>query len=130
MSTHAEKISLGPIGQIAVNVHDVDAAVRFYRDTLGIAFLFQVPKMAFFDCAGVRLMLAVPEKPELDHPSSILYFKVGDIQATQARLSAAGVAFESQPQLVAKMKDHDLWMTFFRDVDRNLLALMSEVRRG
>ena len=120
---------LGParIAQIAVTVHDVDKAVSFYRDALGLRFLFQAPKMAFFDCGGVRLMLSLPEQPEFDHPGSILYFKVGDIQATFQTLKARDVEFEGQPHLVAKLSDHDLWMAFFRDADRNLLALMSEV---
>src|SRR5438477_349891 len=74
-------VSLGEIGQISVNVHDFDRAVAFYKDMLGIKHLFSVPgRMAFFDCRGVRLMLAIPERPDLDHPSSILYFKVADIE--------------------------------------------------
>lgn len=117
------------IGQISITVHDIDRAVAFYRDALGLRFLFQVPKMAFFDCGGIRLMLAMPEKPELDHPSSILYFKVGDLGATQRTVAGRGVPFEGDPQFVASLDTHDLWLTFFRDPDRNLLALMSEVPR-
>ncbi|HVN06540.1 MAG TPA: VOC family protein [Bryobacteraceae bacterium] len=124
-------LSSATLGQTAINVHDVEKAVAFYRDTLGMRFLFQAgPKMAFFDCGGVRLMLSVAEKPEFDHPSSILYFKVGDIQAVSATLAARGVEFESPAHLIASMPDHDLWMAFFRDVDSNLLGLMSEVPRG
>ena len=123
-------LSSAQLGQASINVHDVDLAVAFYRDKLGLRFLFQAPpKMAFFDCGGVRLMLSVAAKPEFDHPSSILYFKVGDIQAVARTLEARGVGFEAAPHLVAPMPDHDLWMAFFRDVDGNLLALMSEVPR-
>jgi catechol 2,3-dioxygenase-like lactoylglutathione lyase family enzyme len=123
-------LSSATIGQASINVHDVDKAVAFYRGTLGLRFLFQAgPKMAFFDCGGVRLMLAVPEKPEFDHPSSVFYFKVGDIQAAAQTLASRGVKFEAAPHLVAAMPDHDLWMAFFRDLDGNLLALMSEVAR-
>ena len=119
------------VGQASINVHDVEKAAAFYRDTLGIRFLFQAgPKMAFFDAGGLRLMLAVPEKPEFDHPSSIFYFKVDDIQAVAATLESRGVKFESAPHRIAEMPAHDLWMGFFRDVDGNLLALMSEVPRG
>jgi catechol 2,3-dioxygenase-like lactoylglutathione lyase family enzyme len=119
------------IGQAAINVHDLDKAVAFYRDTLGMRFLFQAPpKMAFFDCGGVRLMLAVPERPEFDHPSSIFYFQVADIQAVAETLEGRGVEFDRAPHKIAEMPDHDLWMAFFRDADRNLLALMSEVRRA
>ncbi|MCI0568199.1 MAG: VOC family protein [Acidobacteria bacterium] len=116
------------IGQIALVVHDVEKAVAFYRDTLGLKLLFQAPpKMAFFDCAGVRLMLSLPEKPEFDHPSSILYFKVPDIQHAYQSMTGRGMAFEGEPHLVAKLETHDLWLAFFKDPDSNLLALMSEI---
>lgn len=117
------------LGQVTNVVHDVDAAVAFYRDRLGLALLFQVGGLAFFDLGGVRLMLSRAEKPEQDHPGSFLYFKVDDIQATHRTLSERGVVFVDAPHLVTKLKDHDLWMTFFHDLDRNPLALMSEVAR-
>ena len=124
-------LSSAQLGQASINVHDVDKAVAFYRDTLGMRFLFEAPpKMAFFDCGGVRLMLSVAEKPEFDHPSSIFYFKVADIQAVADTLQARGVHFEAPPHLLASMPAYDLWMAFFRDVDHNLLALMSEVPRA
>lgn len=114
------------IGQIALNVHDLERAVAFHRDKLGMKHLFTVPKMAFFECGGIRLMLGLPEKPEFDHPSSIIYFKVDDIQIAFRALSSRGVSFEGDPHLVAKMPTHDLWMAFFRDSENNLFALMSE----
>ncbi len=129
MATQTGFSGLSQIGQISVNVHDVEKAAAFYRDTLGMKFLFQVPKMAFFDCDGVRLMLGVAEKPEFDHPGSIIYYRVGDIQAACDVLASRGVEFEEEPHLVARLQDHDLWMAFFRDVAKNLLAVMSEVPR-
>ena len=123
-------LSVATIGQASISVHDVDKAVAFYRDTLGLRFLFQAgPKMAFFDCGGVRLMLDRAEKPEFDHPSSVLYFAVPDIQAAHGKLKEKGVSFEDEPHVVAKMPTHDLWMTFFRDSEANLMALTSEVAR-
>ena len=117
------------IGQIAIVVQDLDRAVAFYRDTLGLRFLFQAPpKLAFFDCGGVRLMLDVPEEEEFKHPASILYYKVDDIRATWAALRDRGVEFRDEPHRVARMPDHELWMTFFRDPEGNTLALMSQVR--
>ncbi len=122
-------LSQSRIGQIAVVVQDLDRAVAFYRDTLGMKFLFQAPpKLAFFDCGGVRLMLDVPEEEEFKHPASILYYKVDDIQATWSTLRDRGVEFRDEPHMVARMPDHELWMTFFRDTEGNTLALMSEVR--
>jgi len=116
------------IGQISINVHDVPRAVRFYRDTLELRFLFEAPpRMAFFDSGGVRLMLSLPEKPEFDHPGSILYFNVPDIQASHRMLKERGVIFASEPHLVARLETHELWLCEFRDTEGNLLALMSEV---
>ncbi len=119
--------TLSEIGQISVNVHDLNRAVAFYRDTLGMRFLFQVPNMAFFDCGGVRLMLGIPEKPEFDHPASIIYYKVKDIKGAFETLSQRGVKFISEPRKVADMKDYELWMAFLKDIDTNVLALMSEI---
>ncbi len=130
MAIATEHLGLSQVGQISVTVHDVKKAITFYRDKLGMKFLFEIPNAAFFDCSGVRLYLSVPESPELDHPSSVIYYKVDDIQGTFDALLSRGVQFEGKPHLVARLMDHDLWMAFFRDVDNNLLALMNEVRRS
>jgi catechol 2,3-dioxygenase-like lactoylglutathione lyase family enzyme len=127
MAQPATGFSLGRIGQIALTVTDIGRAVTFYRDSLGMRFLFQVPNLAFFDCDGIRLMLSLPEKAA-EGSSSVVYYKVADIQQAFQTLASRGVAFEGEPHLIAKMPDHELWMAFFRDPDRNLLALMSEVR--
>ena len=115
------------LGQVAVAVRDLEKQTAFYRDTLGFAFLFAIPDAAFFHLGPVRLMLTKAEKPEFDHPASILYYKVEDIAAAHRTLAGRGVRFEGDPHLVARMPDHDLWMAFFRDAEENLLALMSEV---
>ena len=125
-----EGTTLSRIGQIAINAHDVDRATAFYRDVLGLQHLFRAGQLSFFDCGGVRLMLDKPEKPEFDHPSSILYFQVGDIWAAHRRLRDAGAKFEDEPHVIAQMPKYDLWMTSFRDSEGNLLALMSEVPRN
>ena len=122
-------VRLNGIGQIAITVSDVSRAVAFYRDTLGMTFLFELPSMGFVECGGVRLMLLLAEPAQLGQPASIIYYKVADIAATFASLTEQGVEFVSAPRLVAPMPDHDLWMAFFRDLDQNVLALMSEVPR-
>jgi methylmalonyl-CoA/ethylmalonyl-CoA epimerase len=123
------QFALTQIGQIAINVHDLDRAVEFYRDALGMRFLFQAPpSLAFFDCGGVRIMLSPAERPEFDHPGSVLYYKVDDINAAVETLKSRGVTFDDEPHLIAKMPDHDLWMAFFKDSEGNTLALMCEVR--
>jgi methylmalonyl-CoA/ethylmalonyl-CoA epimerase len=127
MDQPAASFGLGRIGQIALTVSDTGRAVEFYRDKLGMRFLFEFPNLAFFDCDGVRLMLSPQEKPS-QASGSVIYFKVADIQNAARTLSSRGVAFETEPHLIAKMPDHDLWMAFFRDPDGNLLALMCEVR--
>jgi methylmalonyl-CoA/ethylmalonyl-CoA epimerase len=121
-------LSLSQIGQIALTVQDLSKSITFYRDSLGMKFLFEVPNMAFFDCAGVRLMLAASEKPE-DRYGSVLYFKVGDIQQAFQTMRSREISFEGEPHLIASLESHDLWMVFFRDPSRNLLALMSEIPR-
>ena len=120
--------TLQSIGQIAITTHDLPRSVAFYRESLGLEYLFEAGPLAFFRCGDVRIMLAVPENEEVDHPSSIVYFRVADIAASREELVARGVPFDDEPHLIARMPDHELWMTFFRDPDRNLLGLMSEVR--
>ena len=130
MTATAKEIGISRLGQIAINVNDLDRAAGFYRDMLGLPLLFSTGGLTFFDCGGVRLMLSRAEKPEFDHPSSILYFVVPDIKAAHQQMVAAGAHFEDEPHMIAKMPDHDLWMTFFRDSENNLLGLMSEVKNA
>lgn len=130
MNATTQKPGITGVGQIAINVHDLERATAFYSEVLGLAFLFKAGTMAFFDCGGVRLLLGLPDRPELDHPSSILYFKVPDIQRAHAQLVDAGVKMEAPPRLIAPMPTHDLWMAAFRDSEGNILELMSEVPRS
>lgn len=118
---------LGPIGQIAVPVQNLDRAVQFYTHTLGMQHLFSAGSLAFFNAGGVRLLLSVPESPDDDHRASVLYFKVADLDAAYHTLRERGVAFDDAPHLIAQLGDHDLWMAFFRDSEHNLLALMAEL---
>jgi methylmalonyl-CoA/ethylmalonyl-CoA epimerase len=119
---------LARLHQISMRARDIDRAVRFYRDTLGIPFLFQAPPgLAFFDCAGVRLMLSIPE-PGFDHPGSVLYFAVDDIQVVHERLARHGVTFRSAPHRIATLSDREVWLADFEDSEGNVLALMSEPR--
>jgi methylmalonyl-CoA/ethylmalonyl-CoA epimerase len=119
---------LSAIRQISVNARDLKRATAFYRDTLGVRHLFDAPpQMSFFDCAGIRLLVGVAEKPEFDHPSSILYFDVPDIKAAHADLKARGVKFRDEPHLVAKLPDREVWLSFFDDTEGNVLALTSEI---
>lgn len=118
---------LSQIGQIAVPVRDIKRAIAFYRDVLGMPFLFQAPPgLAFFDLDGIRLMLDEPAKAQAGS-SSVIYYEVPDLAAAFGTLSRRGVEFEGEPRLIATMPDHELWMAFFRDPDMNLLALMSKL---
>jgi len=121
-------VGLSRIHQISMRVHDVDRAVRFYRDALGVPFLFAAPpQLAFFDCGGVRLMLSTPE-PGFDHPGSVLYFAVDDIAEVHAALKARGVVFNTEPHKIATLADREVWLADFKDSEGNTLALMSEPR--
>jgi methylmalonyl-CoA/ethylmalonyl-CoA epimerase len=106
------------------------AATAFYRDVLGLPLLFTAGNLAFFDCGGVRLMLGPADTPELDHPSSILYFRVADLNAAHQRLVDAGVQIVAPPRMIAPMPTYDLWMSAFRDSEGNIHQLMSEVPRA
>ena len=120
---------LSQIGQIAVPVTDIERSIRFYRDNLGMRFLFQAaPGLAFFDLNGIRLMLDGPAKAQAGN-SSVIYYKVDDLQSAFETLSKRSIQFETEPRLIAKMPDHDLWMAFLRDPDKNLIALMCEIRK-
>ena len=115
------------IGQIHLSVTDIDRAVAFYRDVLGLKFLFQVPgqPMAFFDCGGVRLYLGVPSDPKYK-ANSFLYYRVDDLDAEHARLAGKGVAFVSKPSLVHRTGTSELWMAGFQDPDGNYAQIMAE----
>lgn len=134
MTTAVHGTTLSRIGQIALTVRDLPRAVAFYRDVLGIRFLFEAPpSLAFFDCGGIRLMLSPPEKEGSvagQQFNSVLYYQVDDIEGTARDLEARGVVFEQRPHRVAQLPHADLWMGFFRDMDGNVLAIMSEVARG
>jgi predicted enzyme related to lactoylglutathione lyase len=119
---------LSRIHQISMRTHDVERAVRFYRDTLGLPFLFAAPpRLAFFDCDGVRLMLSTPE-PGFDHPGSVLYFAVEDIGQMHETLTSRGVRFRTEPHKIATLADREVWLADFEDTEGNILALMSEPR--
>ena len=116
------------IRQIAVVCKDVARATAFYRDTLGLPFLFAAgPSLAFFDCGGVRLMLSSDNEGH-DNLSSMLYYLVTDIEGTQSDLETKGVSFLEKPHMIAKMPDHELWLSAFKDSEGNMLGLMEEKR--
>jgi len=124
MSTPA----LGRIGQIALTVHDMERSIAFWRDTVGLKFLFQAPNVAFFDVTGVRLMLGSAESPDVKPTGTVLYFEVDDLDATFAELRSQGVAVADggEPHFIARLGTKDLWMAFLRDPDGNMFALMAE----
>ena len=130
MSAASASLGIQNIGQISIIVQDLPRATAFYRDALGLPLLFTVPNLAFFDCGGVRLMLGPAETPEFDHPSSILYFRVPEINAAYKILLERGVQSVEPPRLIAPMPSYDLWMAAFRDSEGNVHQLMSEVPRA
>ena len=121
--------ALSQIAQIALPARDIARAVQFYRDALGLRFLFEAPpKMAFFDCDGVRLLIGEGGGAGAGPSSSILYFRVANIQSAQVDLAARQVRFVREAHLVARLPDHELWLAFFEDSEGNALALMEERR--
>jgi len=122
-------VKLSAIRQIAVTVSDIEAALAFYHEILGLELLFRAgPYLAFLDAAGVRLMLTTPQGAGAVGANSILYFSVSDIVATHAALVQRGALSERAPALAARMPDPELWTGFLRDSDGNLVGLMEEKR--
>lgn len=124
----AGHVNIQGVGQIAIAVTDIKKATEFYRDKLGLHLLFEVPSgIAFFDCGGVRLMVTEKNGDMKDHNTSVIYYRVDDIESTTNALKANGVKFTREPQMAVKMTDHELWIGFLRDPDENLIGIMSEI---
>lgn len=131
-ASSANDTAVRSLGQVALTVRDVAASTAFYRDLVGLPFLFAAgPRLAFLRIGDVRLMLAAPETGFAPgEPGTVLYLQVADIRAAHTAMSARGISFVDEPHLVAPMPDHDLWMCFFRDPDTHTLALMCERPKG
>jgi predicted enzyme related to lactoylglutathione lyase len=124
--TTTPAFALSAIGQISLTAQDVERAKRFYRDALGLRHLFDAPpKMTFFDCAGIRLLIGEPEDGKMQPSGSVLYFQVADIKEAHQTLAGRGVPFIQPPHLVTRLPQGELWMAFFRDSEGNTLALQS-----
>jgi methylmalonyl-CoA/ethylmalonyl-CoA epimerase len=126
-------MNLGRIEQVAIPVRDLARATAFYRDTLGMKLLFEVPpQLAFFDCDGIRLALSISSDAMYDPPGSIVYYRVPDIESAHAELEGLGVEFLQGPHKIAELGDIEVWMAFFEDTEGNTLAITTEkpVARG
>jgi len=121
-------LSDATVGQLQIPVDDLDRGVAFYRDVLGLRFLFTAPpQMAFFMCGNVRLLVGVVPAGQKAQRGSAIYFSVKDINAVFSSLSASGVRFGVGPHAVHRTPKSELWLAEFTDPDGNQLALMSEV---
>jgi methylmalonyl-CoA/ethylmalonyl-CoA epimerase len=125
----AENFALTRVGQISVRAKDLDRATAFYRDTLGLKHLHKAPSLSVFDCGGTTLLLALPENASLDHPGSIIYFDVADIQEAYKALSDRGVKFMEKPNKVGSLGEVDVWIAVFHDSEDNMMGLRSMVSR-
>ncbi len=123
-------LSDATVGQLLIPVEDLERATTYYRDTLGLPFLFSAPpQMSFFQAGSVRLLVGVPEDDRPRQRGSMVYFRVSDIHSVQQTLAGRGVAFHAQPHVVHRTPTSELWLTEFRDPDGNELALMSDTPR-
>ena len=123
-------LQLSTIGQVSIRARDIKRATDFYRNVMGMRFLSGTDSLSFFDCDGVRLMLDVPEGDRFDHPGSIIYYRVPDIQMATEQLRERNVPVIGEPERIVSMPTHDLWMAFFEDTEGNVFSLMSEVPKG
>ena len=116
------------IGQVAIAVTDIKKSIDFYKNALGLNLLFEAPpNPAFFMCGETRIMLTRLQGEERDHHTSVIYYKVNDLDSAVKELKSKGVTFIREPQLTAKMPDHELWQGFIRDPDENLIGIMAEL---
>ena len=121
--------SLTGILQVAITVKEIDRATAFYRDTLGLPVLMTAPNMAFFNCGGVRLYLSSGQSSEHAAGNSFLYFRTPDMSGFLADAKAKNVSIHQEPQIIAHMPDHDLWLMWIKDSEGNLLGIMEERRK-
>jgi methylmalonyl-CoA/ethylmalonyl-CoA epimerase len=120
------KLEDAKVGQLLIPVDDFESGIAFYRDVLGLPFLFAAPpQMAFFQCGGVRLLVGVPEG-QVAQRGSTIYFQVPDIHAVHASLHESGVQFRAEPHVVHRTPASELWLAEFTDPFGNHLALMGE----
>jgi len=123
----SDSMNISGIGQIAIAISDLEKSVYFYQKILKLEMLFDVqPNMAFFDCGAVRLMLTTLQGPEVDHNTSVIYYRITDIETIFEELKSLQVDVERAPGKAATMEDHELWIGFIRDPDGNLIGLMEE----
>jgi catechol 2,3-dioxygenase-like lactoylglutathione lyase family enzyme len=119
---------ISSIGQIAIAVSDIQTSLDFYQNILGLELLFEAPpNLAFLQCGGVRIMLTTLQGEQRDHRTSVIYYKVNDLELAVSEIKSKGAAFIREPQLTAKMPDHELWQGFIRDPDNNLIGIMAEL---
>lgn len=122
------KVTINSVGQIAIAISELERSIAFYQDVLGLTLQFKVePNLAFFDVNGVRLMLTTPQGNSADHKTSVIYYKVSDIHNTFKLMIENGVCIERSPQVAATMQEHQLWIGFIRDPDKNLIGIMAEL---
>ncbi|MCM3737595.1 VOC family protein [Bacillus cytotoxicus] len=123
-----ETTMIRKVGQIGISVKDLEKAIHFYNEKLGLLLLFKTDSMAFFECNGLRLFLSLPEKEEFAQSSSVIYFQVENIKEAYIDLLSKEVIFIDESHIVAKMGQIETWMAFFKDTEGNTHALMSEVK--
>ena len=116
------------LAQVALTVKDLDTATAFYRDVLGLPFLFSAPPgLAFFQAGATRLMLSAPTEGDGAGSHAILYYGVADIQAAFAAITRRGAAVKAPPHMIAKVGDKAVWLAAIEDPDGHTVGLMSEV---
>lgn len=117
------------LGQLAITVENVKRSLEFYRDILGLDFIFSPSEnLAFLRCGATRIMLATPQGAGEIGKNSIPYFKLSNIEEFYKTAVANGARQEREPQLAVQMPDHELWIGFLKDPDENLIGIMEEKR--
>ena len=126
---NAVDLNLRGLFQVNVPVQDIERAVVFYRDVLGLPLHARRDGLAFFSAGAVRLLVEPisEEGGRYGHPGSILYFTVDDIEVAHAEMERRGVVFIEPPTKVTRNAAFETWMAFFEDGDWNTHAIVSQV---
>ena len=116
--------ALSKLAQIALSTRDLPKAISFYRDTLGLKLMFEVSGMAFFDMDGTRLMIGAAQYKGPLQNNTYLYFEAGDWAETEAALTARGVKFDGDAEVIQRAEGKEHALRFFKDPDGNALAII------
>lgn len=108
--------------RVILRVSDMDEALAFWGERVGLDVVFRSPAFSFLDAGGTEVVLnAVSDVPPPGLTELVL--EVDDVRAGHAALAARGVPFEVDLRPVTSDGGRELLASHFRDLDGNLASL-------